>query len=173
MNDSSVYASLQKLVKKMGGQARATNVAGAIDEIATLYENPLAALTVDVEIASDEDLLGKVVSDLQSDVVIGSTVISGTLNYVTDYTGFSGDASLQQGNYLVLHASVPNVDNVTITATLSYPVTLDPDGLHVIRIKDKDYQKISFTASADGYDPVTRVYSLAGLTCEPAPTEGA
>lgn len=39
------------------------------------------------------DLFDKTVSDLQNDIVIGEDGISGTLKYVTGYTGFSSVAA--------------------------------------------------------------------------------
>ena len=180
-----IKSSLKNLVTELGGSSTAKTLSGILGEIAVALggsgagktvkdqidnivsaKNPLSALTVDTTIASDEDLLGKVVSDLQEDIVIGTNTISGTLKYVTGYTGFSGEEELQSGNYLVIHASVPNVSDVTITATLSYPVTLDPDGLHVLRIKDKDTQKITVTASKEGHVSVSKTYSLKELVCE-------
>lgn len=92
--------------------------------------------------------------------------ITGILNYVTDYTGFSGDPELQEGNYLVFHAAVPNVDGVTITATMDNTSTLDADGIAVFRVRDKSTQTLTIVASKDGYDSVTKVYSLTDLTCE-------
>lgn len=126
----------------------------------------MKGLTVDVDIAADEDLFGKVVSDLQSDIEIGDDSIEGTLKYVDDYTGFSGDTSLQKGNYLVIHASVPDVEDVTISVKVTNPVTLDDDGIAVLRIADKSSQTVTVVASKEGYKPVKKVYQLSGLTCE-------
>jgi len=123
-------------------------------------------LTVDVDIASGTDLFGKTVSDLQSDIVIGSDEITGTLNYIDDYTGFSGDPSLQAGNFIAIHASVPDVEDVTITVKVTNPVTLDDDGIAVLRIANKDSQTITVVASKDGYASVEKVFDLSGLTCE-------
>ena len=119
------------------------------------------------------DLFGKVIADLQSGITINGDNITGTLNYVSDYTGFSGDTSLQSGNYLVIHASVPNVDGVTITTTVTNPVTLDSDGIAVLRIADKSLQTVTVVASKAGCENVTKVFDLTGLTCEeqPAPTK--
>ena len=91
--------------------------------------------------------------------------LKGTLNYVTDYTGFSGDPELQEGNYLVFHAAVPNVEDVTITATMDNTSTLDSDGIAVFRVRDKSTQTLTIVASKDGCESVTKVYSLSGLTC--------
>lgn len=92
--------------------------------------------------------------------------ITGTLKYVSDYTGFSSDVSLQSGNFIALHAEVPELPEAIIDVTVTNPVTLDEDGDVVLRIRDKDSQTITVVASAEGYESVTKVYSLAGLTVE-------
>jgi hypothetical protein len=125
----------------------------------------LTGLTVDVDIASDTDLFGKTVSDLQSDIVIGSDEITGTLNYIDDYSSaFSGE--LSSGNFIAIHASVPDVEDVTITVKVTNPVTLDDDGIAVLRIADKSSQTITVVASKEGYTSVQKVFGLSGLTCE-------
>ena len=126
----------------------------------------MTGLTVDVDIAPATDLFGKTVADLQSDVAIGSNTINGTLKYVDDYTGFSSDASLQTGNYIAIHASVPDVEDVTITVKVTNPVTLDDDGIAVLRIADKSSQTITVVASKEGYPSVQKVFGLSGLICE-------
>ncbi len=88
------------------------------------------------------------------------------MKYQSDYTGFSGDVSLQTGNYIALHFGVPEVDDVTFTVTVTNPVVLDPDGIVVLRIADKDSQTITVVASKEGYESVTKVYDLTGLVCE-------
>lgn len=85
---------------------------------------------------------------------------------MSDYTGFSSETSEQSGNYLVFHAEVPNVDGVTITAKVSKTSTLDSDGIAVFRIANKDSQTLTVVASKEGYEPVTKVFSLSGLTVE-------
>lgn len=125
----------------------------------------MSGLTIDTNIASDEDLFGLTVSDLQSNIVIGKNAITGTLHYIDDYsTAFSGDEA--EGNYLAIHASVPDVDDATISVKITNPVTLDPDGIFVGRIRDKDSQTITVVASKEGYESVTKVYNLSGLICE-------
>ena len=125
------------------------------------------SLSVDTDIPADKDLFGKVIGDLQSGITIGDDGITGTLKYVSDYTGFSGDASLQSGNFLVLH-STTNHDGATITVTVTNPVTLDDDGIVVLRVADKDTQTVTISVSKEGYETVTKAYSLSGLTCEAA-----
>lgn len=125
----------------------------------------MRGLTLDTDIAADENLFGLTVSDLQSNVAISGNAITGTLHYIEDYsTAFSGDEA--EGNYLAIHASVPDVDDVTITVKVTNPVTLDADGICVCRIRDKSTQTITVVASKEGYASVTKVYTLSGLTCE-------
>ena len=122
-------------------------------------------MSVDASIAADEDLFGKTVNDLQSNVTVGRNTIKGTLKHVADYTGFSSDTSLQSGNYLVIHAEVPDEENVTISVKVTNPVTLDADGIAVLRIADKNSQTVTVVASKDGYDSVTKVFRLNELVC--------
>ena len=85
---------------------------------------------------------------------------------MSDYTGFSSKTSEQSGNYIVFHAEVPNIDGVTITAKVSKTSTLDSDGIAVFRIANKNSQTLTVVASKEGYEPVTKVFSLSGLTVE-------
>ena len=109
------------------------------------------------------DLLGKVASDLMTDVVIEDGKATGTLNYITDYTGFSGDPEEQEGNYIALQATVG--DDITTTAELiggiHGPVTLDSDGILVARITDS-VTAVKFTITK-GTDSNVTVIDLSEL----------
>lgn len=126
----------------------------------------MTGLKVDVDIDASVDLFGKTVDDLQEDINVGTNGFTGTLKYVDDYTGFSSDPELQSGNYIVIHAEVPDTDDVTISVKVTNPVTLDEDGIAVLRIADKNSQTITVVASKEGYESVTKVYRLNGLVCE-------
>lgn len=124
-------------------------------------------MTVDADIAGSVDLFGKSVTDLQENIAVGNSGVTGTLKYVADYSSaFLGDQS--SGNYIALHYSVPNVEGVTLTVEVvngtSGPVTLDPDGICVSRIADKSTQTLKVVASKTGYESVTKTLSLTGLT---------
>lgn len=124
-------------------------------------------LAADADIDPTENFWGKTVSDFQSDIEISGTSISGILNYIDDYSaaGYTGDEAY--GNYIVLHFSVADVDDVVIqTTTNNRTVTLDDDGILIAHIADKDSQTITVVASKEGYDSVTKVYDLSGLICE-------
>lgn len=127
----------------------------------------MTGLTADADIDPTEDLFGKTVSDFQSDIEIDGTSVSGILNYIDDYSaaGYTGDEAY--GNYIVLHFSVPDVDDVEIQTTINNrTVTLDDDGILIAHIADKDSQTITVVASKDGYESVTKTYELSGLICE-------
>lgn len=122
-------------------------------------------LTVDADISNSEDLFGKTVNNLQSNVTVGSEGIGGTLKYIADYSSAYGPGE-DSGNYLVLHAEVPNATGVTITAEVvdgvHGPTTLDESGINIFRITSNT-QKVKFVAYKDGFEPVTRVFRLNGL----------
>ena len=169
----TILAKLKRMIRNKGGSVtRATNIDRAVDELGRLDDNPLATLIVDASIGVSEDLLGKVVGDLQSDVEVVDGKVLGTLNWVTDYTGF-GNVDEQSGNYVALYARVPEVDGVTFAVKADYgrETTLDPDGIFIRRIQngDSDDKWFEITASKEGYAAITRRYSLNYLTLEEEP----
>ena len=129
-------------------------------------------VTADIPAALENDLLGKAVTDLQEDITVSNYAITGSLKYVTDYTGFSGKTAERSGNYLALYVDVPDVEGVTYVAHLlngfSGPVTLDSDQVIVFRIADAKTQRVAITASKEGCRAVTKVYTLDQLVCEAA-----
>lgn len=187
----SVKNSLTNLVKVLGGTPTKKTVRGLLGDVALAVggkddgksvraqidnivaaKNPLSALTVDVTIDADEDLLGKKVAQLQNNIAIANGEITGELYYVTGYTGFwPSRPDMQEGNYIALHASVPEVSGCTIKCKLTDWVTLDADGIVVLRIRDKDTQTITFCAEKEGGVPVYLTLGLSGLTCDKPPTE--
>ena len=116
----------------------------------------------------DQTRYGKDVDDLQSNIQIneGSHQITGTLRYVTGYTGFSGDPAEQQGNYLALDLSATPAAEAVIKAEViggaseGNPVTVD-DGILVVRVANKS-QKIKITAT-NGENVIERTYGLGSL----------
>jgi hypothetical protein len=127
--------------------------------------NPLTGLTADVDISESEDLLGKVVGDLQENVSVSSdNVISGSLFYLDDYTGFSSIPEEQHGHYIAIHFSVPDESGVTIKVKVNEEVTLDSDGIIVLIVNENSLnKKVRVTASKEGYNDITKTYSLKGL----------
>lgn len=114
-------------------------------------------------------------SELQTDVDIDEDgAVTGTLEYVTGYTGFSDDPELQEGNYLALKADFPG--GVTVTAELknsgASKITLDEDKNFVVRISDLTTQdELTVAASGEGYADNTVTLDLSGLTLKEEETE--
>lgn len=130
----------------------------------------MTGLTVAPE-DGETEVLGVDTKDLQSGVVVKDGLIEGTLKYVTDYTGFSGNPTEQEGNYLVLKIDTDDSDDVItvelINGTVGHPVTLDSDRNIVIRITDPVHQKVKVVAT-NGHNTETRTYGLYRLNLEAA-----
>ena len=132
--------------------------------------NPLNDLTVNVDIAEDFDLLGKVIGDLQSGITVGKSAIRGELKYVTGYTGFDGShPELQKGNYIALKAECEDADSIVaeLVGGDYGPVTLDEDGVIIFRVKN-NRQSVKVTAKKTGYADVVKTFSLTGLKLDEA-----
>lgn len=104
-------------------------------------------------------------------MTVSSSRIAGTLNYVTDYTGFSGDPELQSGHYMALKFEAPEGSTTTIQmiggAVVRDPVELDSDMNAVIRVTDASKQKLRVVTTMTGADDVVKEYHLTGLKCLP------
>lgn len=124
-------------------------------------------LKVTVRAITDDsiDLFGKIASDLQEGIVVSDDAITGTLKYVTDYTGFSGKASEQKGNYLAIHAEADDA-TATVKVGISKMSTLDADGDIVLIVKGTS-TPVTVTAEAEGKDPVTKTFSLENIVLTP------
>ena len=155
----------------LGGQGDGKTIAEQVYNIAVAKgytPNPLDALTVDFEIAADEDLFGKVVSDLQENMVVANAAITGNSHYVTDYTGFSSKPEEQQGNYVALHVSIPGMtigqDGLTVKVNNS---SLDADGLIVLILKNSS-KPIKVVATKGDFSKTIEL-DRTGIVMEPAP----
>lgn len=118
--------------------------------------------------SADTDVYGKKVSDLQTDVTVDDTEITGTLKHVTGYTGFNGtEVDEQSGNFLALQVDVP--EGATATTELlngdKGPVDITSDKFCVYRITDKDTQQIKVEISMNG-EKESNVYDLSNLVLE-------
>lgn len=120
-------------------------------------------IVLDVDIDPEEDLLGKVVGDLQENVKVWDDQITGHLKYVKNYTQFSGDPAEQKGNYIALHAKVTNVEGATIKINNQ---TLDEDGIIILIIKNA-FPKVVVEASKEGYRTMKKMYRMNYLTLAP------
>lgn len=125
------------------------------------------SVSVDADIDALEDLHGKVVSDLQENIVFGDEGVTGTLKYISDYSE-AFDSGENSGYYLAFHCSTPGVDDAVIMVNSSDEgtVLLDSEtGIAICRVTDKDTQIIGVTAEKDG-DYVNAIIDLSGLTLE-------
>lgn len=127
-----------------------------------------AELVVEPESAS-KTILGKLVSDLQTGITVVNTVISGTLNYVTGYTEFSGDPAEQEGNFLAVKFTLPTgATDPTIQligGDHPNPVALDSDMNAVLRIKNTS-EKLVVRCKINGTS-CSETYTMTGLTLLP------
>lgn len=82
---------------------------------------------------------------------------------MTGYTGFSGDSAEQTGNYLALHAEAEGADSITVELIGGDhgPVTLDEDGLMVLRIKNNS-ELVKITAYK-GTEAVYKLFAIRDL----------
>lgn len=127
-------------------------------------------MTVKADVPSTTDLFGKVVTDLQSNVRVRGSNITGTLKYVDDYTGFDpSHPELQVGNYLVVRAST-DVEGTTIYAKLSGDFKeLDSDGILVVRVTNETKNlPLVFKAVKDGYTTTVDNFNISRLTLNSA-----
>lgn len=119
------------------------------------------------------NVLGKLVSELQAaDVTVGESEITGTLHYVTDYTGFdASEPSEQVGNFLALKINASSIEDVTTVVELvggtKGPVTLDTDMNIVLHIQNKDTESVKVSRKK-GSESEDKVYTLTNLTLESA-----
>lgn len=122
-------------------------------------------LTVDVQ-AKDSSaiILGKNVSELQENVYVNDNSIQGVLNYVTGYTGFSGNPEEQEGHYIALQFEASDGATVkiqTIGGLTDEEKTLDSDMDAVIYVKSNK-MKLRVTCTLNG-DTINRTLSFSGL----------
>ena len=130
----------------------------------------VVGFALDTTIASDYDLLGKVVSDLQEDVVIGDEFIKGTLHYIENWEAFGDDTN--DGWFIAVHVTLD--EGTAALPGLSVKINgaeLDPtDYIYIGHVKNKEGH-INLTVSATDKTPVTKQYTLKYLTYEPPADE--
>ena len=164
----TIKNALKEIIIAHGGTPDANTIPGLLHDLA-VTENPLINLVVNACTDTDTLMGEEKASDLQEDVEIKGTKIFGFLKYVTGYNAYTTSPELNHGNYIALHAEVPDVNGVTISVTMSRTAELDSDGNVVARVEDKDTQTITFTASKEGYASVSKTFSLKNLVCEEVP----
>lgn len=105
--------------------------------------------------------------------------ITGSLAYVDDYTGFSGDAELQKGHFLALHWSNP-AEGVTSLKAGIVPSSIgadpvecisDTDRNGVFRVTDPSTQRIVLIQEDNAGHKNIQSFKLNNLVLEEAPSE--
>lgn len=117
------------------------------------------------------DTFGKSFDELQSGITISkSHKITGTLHYVTGYTGFSSLPEEQSGHYLVTHYKpIPENADVMVYKTsgaVGWKTLSKPDLTLVSRITDKTTQKLQVKYKLGAVESEIIEYDLSGLTLE-------
>ena len=148
---------------------------GAGRPYTVVYDYTLPTMTV-AEPGDSDNLLGKELTDLQTDVTIADGSITGELKYVTEYTGFSGDPELQEGHFFAIKGTT-DADRVTIqietskinAETLIYDSTqTDPyDGVFIVRFANPNVKKITLRFYDDTYGEVTEKIYDVDFTYDP------
>lgn len=177
----TIVNKLRKLIKAKGGSPIGVmTIADGVNKLQKMENdaNPLSALTIDTDIGASTDLLGKYIADLQKDIDISAHNIKGTLWYIDDYTGFSGDPAEQEGWYLAVHASVPGVSSYTISLKLSdrdgeKPLDMS-DGILILRNTKAIFdtkRKLTFIARKTDLPDYSVTLDLTTLTLGPVKPE--
>ena len=122
------------------------------------------SLTVEPE-DSETTILGKQVSDLQTGIVVNDTFITGALNYVTGYTGYSEDPELQEGYFLALkcEATEDSTTTVELVGGSGSAVELDEDMNVVIRITNTREHSVRFVTTTEDGVAVEKTFELSML----------
>lgn len=108
---------------------------------------------------------------MQSNVTVSDeNVISGTLNYVTDYTEFSSDPALQSGNFVALHWSDPQEGVTSLKVGIKNGTPMvecidDPDRNGVFRILSPN--NVFVIEQSDGTNTRVDEYPLTDIVLEP------
>lgn len=110
------------------------------------------------------------VSELQQEISIEGTKISGTLLNKSEFVDFSNDPAEQEGHYLVLKVEYP--EDATAKFSVLGGKTKDkpfPKGDHqlVVLVSDEKKQRIRIDITRGDYTG-TIIYDLSGLTLSPA-----
>ena len=123
-------------------------------------------LTIDVQ-AEDPTItvLGKLVSDVQQNVFVNDNSIQGTLKYVSNWTGYSGDPEENSGYFVVLKYEASDGATTTIQTIGGYHddliKPLDVDMQSVTKFKDNK-QKLKIVTTLEG-ETITKILSFSGL----------
>lgn len=167
-------ANMAKLEDILYGTADAEPRLPMPDEVIALIGSSKAINITVTPIPGATTVLGKLVSELQENIEVGETAITGKLLYVDDYAGFSSNAAEQEGNYLALQFDCDVADAVITTELVggtSGEKTLDADKQCVYRVTAPATQAVKVTATKDK-DVLTKTFALSGVEVASAASLG-
>lgn len=115
------------------------------------------------------DCYGKPASELQENIRISGTKITGSLNWVTGYTKFSSDTAQQSGNFLALKVSAPGDATVKfkLVGGSSPEKKLPADDHQIVWKIGAKTQKPHIEITRGGHTG-TQEYDLSGLELKAA-----
>lgn len=158
-------ANLAKLEDILYGTADAEPRLPMPEEVIALigFSNAIT-ITVGAPDSSDT-ILGKTVSDLETNINVVDTSISGRVLYVENFTEYSTDTTMQEGNYLVLNVVSDPTDaeiSVELLGGKEAEKTPDSNGNVIFLVTNTTSQTIKVSA-IKGKDAITKTYSLKNL----------
>lgn len=172
-----IYAAVQWIPAEDGNYTASDVTVYKMDlsEINKPETPATSALTV-VPVTDNTDLLGKKAVDLQSDIKVDTTkgiTVTGTSNYVTEYTQWSSVKDDQEGNYIALKLTTDSKEDIqfkSVDGTDNGYKTLDSDGILIWRIskgEDGNVKPIEVKVGKDNF-----TINLSGVTLLPKAADG-
>lgn len=144
------------------------------DEVIALIGSTKAINITVSPVSSTETVLGKLASELQENIEVGETAITGKLLYVEDFTEYSTNVAEQDGNYLALKFTCDVPDAVITTQLVGgtdAEKTLDSSMTNVYRVTTPATQAVKVTATKDK-DVLTKTFALSGIELASAASVG-
>lgn len=139
-------------------------------------ETPATSALKVEPVTGDTDLLGKTAADLQKDIEVDSSEgikVTGTSNYVTEYTQWSSVKDDQEGNYIALKLTTDSKEDIqfkSVDGTDNGYKTLDSDGILIWRIskgEDGNVKPIEVKVGEANF-----TINLSGVTLLPKAADG-
>lgn len=136
------------------------------EEIMSIMTSPLPTEAVVTATAATTQRYKKNASDLQDNIVVGKSAITGTLKYVTEYN--LGDSIPTEGHYLALDITATNGGKITTEMTNRKAGTkiIPVDDGYCVYFVEGNNQKLRITVTKEDYTDTTE-YDLSGLTLSP------
>lgn len=173
-----IYAAVQWIPAENDETYTASDIAVYKMDLSEINkpETPATSALTVVPVTDNTDLLGKKAADLQSDIKVDTTkgiTVTGTSNYVTEYTQWSSVKDDQEGNYIALKLTTDSKEDIqfkSVDGTDNGYKTLDSDGILIWRISKGEDGKVKPIEVKVGKDNFT--IDLSGVTLLPKAGDG-